>query len=326
MKNDDSALSTLTQVRTCMKKIYNEIKSSKWRKNLTKKILQIQLAELCSLMSPYACAPVLRKLIESKDPWLWLAGNCFISIEPSSHEGQFNALCNDDINACSYIDKAEFIEFLDKFAKSSEFQKKYKNHIRQEQILANSLFEHIRDLNRIYSKLMVIRLDLSYGKTYTTDFNPECRVVNDWESFIKYTARSFKDSFISYAAKFEYGVEKGIHIHTLLFFDGSEVRRDVIIAQHLGEHWKTTITQRAGIYFNANTMKYKERMKNRAIGVFKRNDADFLVGAKEIATYFAKMDPIVRWAVPGLTQTLRRSSLTFRQKSMLQKYSIFDEF
>jgi hypothetical protein len=73
-------------------------------------------------------------------------------------------------------------------------------------------------------------------------------------------------------------------------------------------------------------MKYKERMKNRAIGVFKRNDADFLVGAKEIATYFAKMDPIVRWAVPGLTQTLRRSSLTFRQKSMLQKYSIFDEY
>src|SRR5256885_13033469 len=37
------------------------------------------------------------------------------------------------------------------------------------------------------------------------------------------------------------------------------------------------------------------------------------------AKYFAKKDPIVRLAVPGLTQTLRRSSLTLPQKAMLEK-------
>ena len=60
-------------------------------------------------------------------------------------------------------------------------------------------------------------------------------------------------------------------------------------------------------------------MKYCAVGVFKRNDLDFLVGAKEIAKYFAKKDPIVRLAVLGLTQTLRRSSLTLQQKAMLEK-------
>lgn len=319
MQNDYSHLSELTQVRACMKGIHNEMKSSKWRKVLIKKSLQKKLAQVCGLMPSYAYAPVLRKLIESKDPWLWLAGNCFINIDPLNHEGQFNALYNDDMHADSYIDKAQFVDILDQLTKSSAFQRIYRNHVRQEQLLAHSLFEHIRDLNKIYSKLMVIRLDLSYGEIYTADWEPERRVLNDWDLFHSYTANGFEDSFIGYAAKFEYGADKGIHIHTLLFFDGSAVRQDVTIAKHLGEHWKNTITQGAGIYFNANTLEYKVRMKYCAVGVFKRNDPDFLVGAKEIAKYFAKKDPIVRLAVPGLTQTLRRSSLTLPQKAMLEK-------
>ncbi|QIL80756.1 inovirus Gp2 family protein [Diaphorobacter sp. HDW4A] len=302
-----------------MKGIHHEMKSTKWKKALAKKILQKQLAQLCGLMSPYAYASVLRKLIESKDPWLWLAGHCFIGIDPYNHEGQLNALFNDDQHPDNYIDQAQFLESLDQLVKSSAFQKIYKNYVRQEQQLAHSLLEYIKDLNKIYSKLMVIRLDLSYGEIYTTDWEPERRVLNDWELFHEYAADAFKDSFIGYAAKFEYGADKGIHIHTLLFFDGSVVRQDVSIAKHLGKHWKNTITQGAGIYFNANTLKYKARMKHCAVGVFKRSDANFLIGAKEIAKYFAKKDPIVRLAVPGLTQTLRRSSPTLQQKAMLEK-------
>lgn len=312
-------LSALTQVRAHMKVIHNKMKSSNWKKSLINKSLQKQLALVCGLMHPYAYAPILRKLIESKDPWLWLAGNCFVGIDPSNHEGQFNALLDNDLELDNYIDQAQFLESLDQLVKSSVFKKIFKNHISQEQQLAHSLFEYIKDLNKIYAKLMVIRLDLSYGEIYTEDLEPECRVLNDWELFHAHTVHSFKDSFIGYVAKFEYGTDKGIHIHTLLFFDGSAVRQDVTIAKHLGEHWKNTITQGAGIYFNANTLEYKVRMKYCAVGVFKRNDLDFLVGAKEIAKYFAKKDPIVRLAVLGLTQTLRRSSLTLQQKAMLEK-------
>ncbi len=60
-------------------------------------------------------------------------------------------------------------------------------------------------------------------------------------------------------------------------------------------------------------------MKHCAVGVFKMSDSEFLLGAKEIARYFAKKDPIVRLVVPTLTQTLRRSSLTLQQKAMLEK-------
>ena len=133
-------LSALTQVRAHMKVIHNKMKSSNWKKSLINKSLQKQLALVCGLMHPYAYAPILRKLIESKDPWLWLAGQCFAGIDPSNHEGQFNALFHDDQHPDNYIDQAHFLESLDQLVKSSAFQKIYKNYVRQEQQLAISLF------------------------------------------------------------------------------------------------------------------------------------------------------------------------------------------
>lgn len=161
-----------------MRGIHHEMKSTKWKKALTKKSLQKLLAQVCGLMSPYAYAPVLRKLIDSKDPWLWLAGQCFVGIENSNHEGQFNAMLNDDQHPENYIDQAHFLESLDQLVKSSAFHKLYRNHIRQEQQLANSLLDYIKDLNKIHSKIMVIRLDLSYGEIYTADWEPEIRILS----------------------------------------------------------------------------------------------------------------------------------------------------
>src|SRR2546427_6026273 len=90
MQDSHTHLSALTQVRTCMKGIHHEMKSTKWKKALTKKSLQKQLAQVCGLMSPYAYAPVLRKLIESKDPWLWLAGKDRKSTRLNSSHSQIS--------------------------------------------------------------------------------------------------------------------------------------------------------------------------------------------------------------------------------------------
>lgn len=319
MLNQHHYLSTLTEVRACTKEIRNAMKSSRWKKSLHSKSLQRLLTHLCELMTPYAGPIFIRKMIEGNDPWLWLAGSAFIGIDPANHEAQLNALLNDVISEENYIDRTLFLEHLDRSIKSAHFQRIYKNHIRKEQLLSKSLHDYIKDLNTIYSKLMVIRLDLSYGEIYTADMEPENRVLSDWELFLKYAREAFEPSFIGYAVKFEYGADKGIHAHTLLFLDGSIVRQDTSIARHLGEHWKNTITLGAGIYFNANTAEYKMRMKHCAIGVFKRNDASFLLGVKEIAAYFAKGDPIVRMIVPGMTQTLRRSSPTIKGKEALYK-------
>ena len=260
------------------------------------------------LMKNYSHAYFLRKMIDSKDPWLWLAGASFIGIDPLFQEEIYDALLNNKMCIERYQDQAKFLEGIEHLIHTSELKKLRDNDRRKESLLEKSLFDWMSGLNTIHSKLMAIRLDLSYTSIYSTQMNPELRVISDWENFLAYMQKHFKKSFIGYIAKFEYGIKrKGIHIHTYLFFNGSVVRQDATIAKHLGETWQKQITHGLGIYRNANNLTYKAKMDDYALGVFRRNDAEFLRGARKISKYLAKRDPIVLMAIPKITRTLRRS-------------------
>lgn len=297
--------SRLTAVRSLMEFIYRKFKLGRWDENLNGKIVPRKLAELCDLMTALDSSASLRLMIESKDPWLWLAGAAFIGIEAVHQKDIFNAL---DSGVIRYSDHSSFLQLLSALMRSKQFISIRKNNRRTELQVEKSLFEYMRHLNALHSKLMVLRVDFSYGKMYTLHIEPERRVVADWEALLNYIRQNFFASFLGYVAKFEYGQEKGVHVHTLIFLDGRVVRQDATIARHLGEVWVNSITKGVGIYFNANTPSYKSRMKNSAIGNFGKNDATFLLEAKDIARYFAKRDPIATMAIPGIGRTLRRSN------------------
>jgi hypothetical protein len=57
-----------------------------------------------------------------------------------------------------------------------------------------------------------------------------------------------------YIVKMEYGIDKGIHFHALILFDGSRRSNHSHIhsAKLLGEYWVDVVTKGSGDYWNSN--------------------------------------------------------------------------
>lgn len=189
---------------------------------------------------------------------------------------------------------------------------------RSHQKVRNSLQQYVHDLKLIYPKLMIVRLDLWYVKDYSRNMLPEQRILEDWGRLLRFIAQSLTPAWVGYAVKFEYGLQRGVHAHVMLFFNGREVREDETIGRIIGEHWRQVITDGVGGYFNANTRGYKAQMEYCGIGTFTSMTEDFQVGVARMSEYLAKPDHLVRLAVPGLDRSVRRSYLDGWQRNRLQ--------
>lgn len=118
----------------------------------------------------------------------------------------------------------------------------------------NEYSRYILSLFAQNGRLIVIRLDLSYSKE-TSHLKTADDAISDLDHFL--TNRRFNSTFRGikgYIAKLEYGPDKGIHWHTIFFFDGA-IRRPsshINLAYELGNYWIITITKGDGIFWNCN--------------------------------------------------------------------------
>lgn len=105
------------------------------------------------------------------------------------------------------------------------------------------------------SRLVVLRVDFGYRKGAPADVE---RAVKDMQRLNenKRHNKLFRDLH-GYIMKIEYGFEKGIHIHALLFFDGAtrSNHSDSYLAQKIGEYWEEVIAKGDGTYWNVNGKK-----------------------------------------------------------------------
>nr|WP_314709287.1 inovirus-type Gp2 protein [uncultured Comamonas sp.] len=182
---------------------------------------------------------------------------------------------------------------------------------RNENFTSRSLLQYILDLKAAYSKLMIIRLDL-YTPSYLES-------VRHWEQLKKYVAERYVGAYVGFAVKFEYGQQRGVHMHTMLFFNGSVVRQDVTIAKSIGEYWKSSVTAGEGTYSNCNAPRHLNNMRYPAVGTFQQFDERTLKGLKHITSYLTKQDLAVRFAVPGLSHTLRRGCISKKNSARIAK-------
>lgn len=213
------------------------------------------------------------------------------------------------------------LRFLDRLLmnmKREAYLKATDNLRRMQSSTARSLFEYIASLKSAYSKIMVMRLDLHFpwhrgGACATTGLERQ-----QWEALLHYVKSSFK-SFLGYVAKFEVGSKRGIHLHTVLVFNGSLVQSDVKIARMIGEYWRCDIQKGRAGYFNGNSKDYLERMRWPAVGTFTEASEAFLKVIRNISEYLAKPDPLVRIALPQIGRSLRRSCLTVGQRRRIAR-------
>jgi len=173
----------------------------------------------------------------------------------------------------------------------------------------SSLIEYIEDLRSAYPKLMVIRLDLYCDRA----FCDEVHIPGYWEDLLANVRMKFL-SYAGYAVKFEFGVDRGVHLHTLLFFNGDVARLDVVIAKAVGRIWVSMLPPDAGSFHNANDPHYLKTIKNVAVGTIYGASEIFDKGIRTISAYITKPDPIVLLVLPQLDRTFRRGYLTKEQK------------
>ena len=160
-----------------------------------------------------------------------------------------------------------------------------------------SIMDYIYNLFSRYARLLVIRLDLGYGK----DVDTPCMTENEvyaayWQAkedkehlFNNMRTNQIFDHMVGYIWRLEYGEEKGFHYHCIFFFDGSKVRQDISRANMIGEYWANNINQGNGVYHNCN--RRKKKYKYCGIGMINHYDTALIDNLKEyVVKYFVKPD------------------------------------
>jgi len=171
--------------------------------------------------------------------------------------------CDDhpfDINA--HIQNAYVHEFIDDLRhrlmnpkyryRMTDVRREAERNFQSLQMYVDNLFVH-------WSRLVVIRIDLSYHQELDVTYE---RLKADLATF--YNNRRHNALFkheCGFIMKIEYGLEKQLHVHACFFFDGHKNRgdADVYLARLIGEYWQNTITHGEGIYWNCNADKHKYR-------------------------------------------------------------------
>ena len=147
--------------------------------------------------------------------------------------------------------------------------------------------EYIDALSEKYSKLNILRVDLSYKKphsdnmtldTANSDFN---RMMNNRRS----KPSIFKE-MVGHICKKEYTEDKGVHLHTVFFYDGQKVLKDILKADQIGEYWNKEITKEKGSYHNCNRKEYK----TKGIGMLDHKDSKKRENLDKAVSYLCKDD------------------------------------
>ncbi|OAI16450.1 hypothetical protein A1359_07300 [Methylomonas lenta] len=170
----------------------------------------------------------------------------------------------------------------------------------------DSLFDH-------YSKLIVVRIDLGYQKgnhiINQADIPKKYwQARSHFKHFLNNTRRnSLFEHLVGNIWSFEYGPEKGFHYHLILFFDGSKVRQDVILARMVGDYWVKCIVGSQGRIWNCNANK--DTYPDCGIGLIHFSDTEKREHLNQAAAYLIKIDHYVRMLTPGDGRTFGRGEI-----------------
>jgi hypothetical protein len=148
------------------------------------------------------------------------------------------------------------------------------------------------------ARLVVLRIDLAYKKSHSNS-KTASDIADDFDHFrANQRSNSIFNYLKGYIAKLEYGIEKGLHWHVILFFDGSQRNgaSHAYLTQQIGDYWVNSITHNQGIYWNVNDNSDNyNALGRRGIGVIDWKQSDLRNNLKKyVIGYLCKVDQFIR--------------------------------
>lgn len=147
--------------------------------------------------------------------------------------------------------------------------------------------EYVDALQEKYSKLCVVRLDLYCNKNEDKVADVSLDEANSDFNRMMSNRRSkpavFKDN-VGYICKKEDTPKRGVHFHTVFFYDGQKVMQDVHKAKQIGQYWSKDVRKGKGHYNNCNLNADEKYGDKKGIGMLdytdtkKRNNLDVTIG------------------------------------------------
>lgn len=172
---------------------------------------------------------------------------------------------------------------------------------------SHSLLSYIGDLINMRSRLLVIRVDLSFRMYSQGSYNAEY-AREQFNRFMNSRRRnSIFNNEIGYAWALEFGHEgheesagKGFHYHCIFFFDGHKSNHDILIGHQIGEYWMRTVSDGTGVYYCSNPDKDELRRKGFPVGIgmIHRNNQDEVNAMLHMATYLLKNESKIHPYLP----------------------------
>lgn len=166
-----------------------------------------------------------------------------------------------------------------------------------------SAYKYIHSLRNKYSRILCVRVDLSYRKGMfleSNSFGDHVKNVKaDWRKMRSIITESEQGrDMVGYVLKLEYGLLKGFHYHALIIYDGSKRQQDILLGKMLGDCWiNDVMDNNDGRYFNCN--RYKKKYKKLGIGEINYYDDDKYRNLMDlVVTYMLKPDDVLDFIGP----------------------------
>jgi Inovirus Gp2 len=141
---------------------------------------------------------------------------------------------------------------------------------------------YIDTLFSICANQVVIRLDLGYTSGSNIALERFERDLTRFNEAMH--SLPLFNGYKGHILKIEFGLTRGLHAHTLLFFDGSKRKGSshAYLAKLMGEYWMNIIVKTNGYYWNVNDSEARyESLGASGIGIVNASDTVKLDNLKE---------------------------------------------
>lgn len=200
-------------------------------------------------------------------------------------QDEFNELATQGIGSSHHLeiiqpfvdDFLHFVELIKSYMNDPKVKKKVSdqnNHCKKMKMVCVG---YIRQLLKVYSRLLVVRMDLSLMRDQQTLLKnayslKEIRSKHDLvhiKACVKKLLNNKRNNpvmkmVVGYILRFEYTVRTGFHVHCYFLFNGDKNLEDITLAQGIGKLWNK-VTQGQGTSYICN-MK-KDSYRHCAIGM-----------------------------------------------------------